>query len=524
METSTTPTTSDGTGDGATAAVERTGAAFEVRNPADGSVLRTFGADSPQRVAEVVARVRAAQPTWEALGVRGRYRWLARWRDWMLSNHKGIADTLQSETGKVRSEAGGEVPYLADLISWYGENAGRFLADEEVTPHLLPLRTKKLKVVYRPQPVVGVISPWNFPLMLSLGDAIPAMVAGCAVVIKPSEFTPLALLQTVEQGWKEAVGGPDVLDVVLGIGETGSALVDEADYIQFTGSEATGKKVMARAAETLTPVSLELGGKDPMIVLADADVDRAANAAAWGGLFNSGQICMSVERVYVEEPIYDEFVAKLTRRVSRLKQGVERDYGNEIGAMTSPNQTEIVERHVEDARARGARVLTGGRRREGPGDYYEPTVITDVDHSMELMRDETFGPVVPVMKVSDAEEAVRLANDTTYGLSASVFSGDRERGEAIARRLEVGACNVNDVMVNYLATDIPMGGWKSSGIGYRHGSYGIRKFCRTESLVITRVGGKRELMWFPYSRSKGRAMHFLMRAFGARGWRKRLGL
>jgi acyl-CoA reductase-like NAD-dependent aldehyde dehydrogenase len=523
METSTTPETT-AAGNGTRSDGHPGGEQVEVLNPADGSVIRTFSIDPPERVAEVVARVRAAQPTWEALGVHGRYRWMAQLRDWMLANHEEIADTLQAETGKVRSEAGGEVPYLADSISWYGENGSRFLADEEITPHLPPLRTKRLKVVYRPQPVVGIISPWNFPLMLSLGDAIPALIAGSAVVIKPSEFTPLSLLQIVERGWKEAVGGPDVLDVVLGIGETGTALVDAVDFIQFTGSEATGKKVMARAAETLTPVSLELGGKDPMIVLADADLDRAVNAAAWGGLFNSGQICMSVERVYVEEPIYDDFVSRLTDCVSKLKQGVDgRAYGGEIGAMTSPNQTAIVERHVADARERGARIVIGGERLDGPGDFYRPTVIADVDHSMQVMRDETFGPVIPVMKVSDADEAVRLANDTTYGLSASVFSGDRSRGEAIARRIEVGACNVNDVLVNYLATDIPMGGWKSSGIGYRHGGYGIRKFCRTESLAITRFGGKRELMWFPYSRRKGRLVHFLMRFFGGRGLRGRLG-
>ncbi len=523
METSTTPTKADAGGNGA-GADGRPHGRFEVRNPADGSVLRTLSADPPERVAEVVARVRSVQPTWEALGIRGRQRWMAQLRDWMLSNHAEIADTLQDETGKVRSEAGGEVPYLADLISWYGSKAPKFLADEEVRPHLPPLLTKRLTVVYRPQPVVGIVSPWNFPLMLSLGDAIPALIAGCAVVIKPSEFTPLSLLQIVERGWKEAVGAPDVLDVVLGMGDTGAALVDEVDYVQFTGSEATGRKVMARAAQTLTPVSLELGGKDPMIVLADADLDRAVNAAAWGGLLNSGQICMSVERVYVEEPVHDEFVARLTDRVSKLKQGVDRAYGSEVGAMTSPNQTAIVERHVADARERGAQVLTGGRRREGPGDFYEPTVISGVDHSMQVMREETFGPVIPVMKVSDPEEAVSLANDSTYGLSASVFSGDRERGEALARRIEVGACNVNDVLVNYLATDVPMGGWKSSGIGYRHGGYGIRKFCRTESLVVARVGGKTEPMWFPYSPRKGRVMHYLMRFFAARGIRRRLGL
>ena len=257
-----------------------------------------------------------------------------------------------------------------------------------------------------------MISPWNFPLTLALGDAIPALQAGAAVVVKPSEFTPLGLIEVVE-AWKEEIGAPDVFDCVHGTGEAGGALIDDVDFIQFTGSDRTGRKVMARAAETLTPVSLELGGKDPMIVLADADVDRAANAAAWGGMFNSGQICISVERIYVEEPVYDEFVAKLTKEVGGLRQGADgRKPEKDVGAMTSPNQTAIVEDHVNDALANGARALTGGKRVDGPGDYFEPTVLVDVDHSMKVMRDETFGPVVGVMKVRDSEEALRLANDT----------------------------------------------------------------------------------------------------------------
>jgi betaine-aldehyde dehydrogenase len=357
--------------------------------------------------------------------------------------------------------------------------------------------------------------------MLSLGDAIPALQAGCAVVIKPSEFTPLGLREIVT-AWKEEIGGPDVLDVVLGLGETGSSLVDNVDYIQFTGSDRTGRKVMKQAAERLIPVSLELGGKDPMVVLDDADLDRAANAATWGAMANSGQICMSTERIYVEEPAYDEFVAKLEASVKELRQGTDgREYSKDVGAMTSPNQTAIVEDHVNDAIANGARALTGGKRRDGEGDFYEPTVLVDVDHSMKVMRDETFGPVVGVMKVSDEEEAVRLANDTRYGLSGAVF-GSKRRAERIARRIECGAINVNDVLVNYLTTDVPMGGWKTSGIGYRHGVNGIRKYCRSESIVITRFGGKRELLWYPYTAKRRNLLRRLATLFNARGLRRRL--
>jgi len=496
---------------------------LDVQNPATGETIATIPIDSPQSVASTVARLRTAQPEWEAIGIEGRYRWLGRLRDWLLDNSDRVLDTMQRETGKVRADASNEPVYLADLINFYGTKAAGFIGEEKVRPHTPLLASKKLRIQYRPHQVVGIISPWNFPLILSLGDAIPALQAGAAVVVKPSEFTPLGLAEVVK-AWKEEIGGPDVFDCVQGVGETGSALVDEVDFVQFTGSDRTGRKVMARAAETLTPVSLELGGKDPMIVLSDADLDRAANAAAWGGMMNSGQICMSVERIYVEEPAYDEFVSKLTAEVGRLRQGADgRTFGKEVGAMTSPNQTAIVEEHVSDAIASGARALTGGQRVEGPGDYFQPTVLVDVDHSMKVMREETFGPVVGVMRVRDEEEALRLANDTRYGLSGSVF-GRRERAERVARRVECGAVNVNDVLVNYFAMDVPMGGWKESGIGYRHGEPGIRKYCRTESLVITRFAGKREPTWFPYTRGRRGIVGRIMRAVNARGLKRRLGM
>ncbi len=296
---------------------------IEVLNPATGATIGSVTVDSPERVAETVARVRANQAEWEALGIEGRYHWLGKLRDWLLDNHERVLDTMQAETGKVRGDTTAETVYLTDLINFYGTKAAKFIGDETRPPPLAAgWPSKKLMVQYRPYPVVGVISPWNFPLALALGDAIPALQAGAAVVVKPSEFTPLGLAEVVE-AWKEEIGGPDVFDCVHGTGETGGALVDNVDFIQFTGSDRTGRKVMARAAETLTPVSLELGGKDPMIVLSDADVDRAANAATWGGMFNSGQICISVERIYVEEPVYDEFVAKLTKEVGELRQGAD---------------------------------------------------------------------------------------------------------------------------------------------------------------------------------------------------------
>jgi acyl-CoA reductase-like NAD-dependent aldehyde dehydrogenase len=495
---------------------------FEVINPADGSVIANVPIDGPADVAATVAGVRANQPAWEALGIKGRAEWLYKLRDWLIDHEHEIADTMQRETGKVRAEAMNEVPYVTDLINFYGKKARKYIGDEKVPAHSPLMKVKKLKVQYRPYPVVGVISPWNFPVILSLGDAIPALVAGCAVVVKPSEVTPLGLGEIVE-AWKTEIGGPDVFDVVNGMGETGSALVDEVDFVQFTGSDRTAKKVLARAAETLTPVSAELGGKDPMIVLRTANLEKAVNAATWGAFANSGQACTSVERLYVEEAIYDEFLTRFVDEVKKLSQGTDGpEYGKDVGAMTFPAQVDIVQSHVEDARKSGATILTGGERGDGPGDWYRPTVIADVDHSMTVMRDESFGPVVGVMKVRDGDEAVRLANDSRYGLSASVFGSTRQ-AEAVARRLEVGTANVNDVLTGFLASDVPMGGWKDSGIGFRHGEYGIKKFVLPESLVITRFGQKREALYFPYTGERRRMLLKVARFFTARDWRRRLG-
>jgi acyl-CoA reductase-like NAD-dependent aldehyde dehydrogenase len=523
MESATQPQSATGSNGGSGETAPAGAETFEVLRPVDGGVIEPVPVDPPVRVAAAVARVRAAQPAWEAIGFNGRRRWLEGLRDWILANQDRLDDLMQEETGKVRADATLEAFYCIDAINFWSEQAPKLLADEIVTPHNPVLRTKRHKIVYRPFGVVGIISPWNFPLILSLGDALPALMAGNAVVIKPSELTPLTLMEVV-RGWREEVGAPDVLAVVNGTADTGGALIDESDYMQFTGSERTGKVVMKRAAETLTPVSLELGGKDPLIVTRDADLERAANATAWGGLLNTGQICISIERVYVEEPVYDDFVDTLKGKIEALRQGADgRGYSAEIGAMTSPVQVGIVEDHIEDARGQGARVLTGGRRKEGPGDWYEPTLIADADHSMKVMREETFGPVIAVMKVSDTDEAVAMANDSKYGLGSSVFAGDAEEGERIARRIEAGHCNVNDVLVNYNVLGLPMGGWKNSGIGVRHGAQGIRRFCRTEAITLPRLPQpKSELLWFPYSPRKRGLIRRVYTFLNARGLRNRL--
>ena len=344
-----------------------------------------------------------------------------------------------------------------------------------------------------------MIGPWNYPLTNSFGDCIPALAAGNAVVLKPSEVTPLTSLLMAERRCASAGCPRTCCLVATGDGATGAALVDEVDMVMFTGSTRTGKKVMERAAQTLTPVSLELGGKDPMIVLADADLERAANAAAYYSMQNGGQTCISVERVYVEAPIYDAFVDKSRARSPRCARASRAARAPSTSARSRSRRSSTSSPARRRRPARRARACSpAAARREGGGRFYQPTVLVDVDHSMSCMTEETFGPTVPVMKVADAEEAVRLANDSQYGLAASVWTKDAARGEEIARRIEAGAVCVNDAQLNYLALELPMGGWKASGLGSRHGAAGIRKYCRQQSLLVTRFAPPKDLHFYPF--------------------------
>src|SRR3954454_13934172 len=396
---------------------------IEVENPATGKVIATVPDLGPEDVKQIVARARAAQPGWEALGFEGRGRVMRRAQKWVLDNAERVMETIVSETGKTYEDAQlAEISYAASAFGFWAKNAEKYLADEKVKSASPLVMGRKLISRFAPLGVIGVIGPWNYPLTNSFGDSIPALMAGNAVVLKPSEITPLTSMLMAE-ALRECGLPEHVFQVATGRGETGSALVDEVDMIMFTGSTRTGKKVMERAAQTLTPVSLELGGKDPMIVLSDADIERAANAAAYYSMQNSGQTCISVERVYVEEPVYNAFVARVAEKVGALRQGVPTAVGTvDVGAMTIPAQIDTVSEHVEGAKQAGAKVLVGGHSRTGKGQYYEPTVLVDVDHSMAAMTEETFGPTLPIMKVADADEAVRLANDSPFGLSASVWS------------------------------------------------------------------------------------------------------
>ncbi|HEV2812521.1 MAG TPA: aldehyde dehydrogenase family protein [Solirubrobacteraceae bacterium] len=479
-----------------------------VINPATGREVGRVPNLSADEVAELARKGRAAQPGWEALGFEGRARIMLRAQKWVLDNSERVIQTIVSETGKTYEDAQlAEISYAAAGFGFWAKNAGEYLADEKVKASSPLVAGRKLYRRFAPLGLVGVIGPWNYPLTNSFGDCIPAMMAGNAVILKPSEETPLTSLLMAE-AMRECGLPADVLQIATGRGETGAALVDEADMIMFTGSTATGKKVMAKAAETLTPVSLELGGKDPMIILSDADVERAANAALYYSMQNSGQTCISTERVYVEAPVYDEFVAKITEKARELRQGDPSGGPGsvEVGAITFPKQMEIIEDHVKDAVEKGARIVTGGHRRAGEGQFFEPTIMVDVDHTMKAMTEETFGPTLPIMKVADTEEAIRLANDSPYGLAASVFGKDVRRAEQVARRLEAGAVVVNDAMLNYSVMELPMGGWKASGLGSRHGANGIRKYCAEQAIMLTRFALKKDLHMFPYKAGRTKVL------------------
>ncbi len=481
---------------------------LEVCDPATGRVVGEVPNDAPEVVARLVARARGAHPAWEAMGARARGRALRSARKAFVRARREIVERLASETGKPMNDVVGEVFAVCLDAGSAARLAPRALRPESVGTRLPGGKSRIVRHV--PFGVVGVIGPWNAPLTLTLGDALHALAAGNTVVVKPSEVTPLAVRRAVEA--MAASLPPDVLACTTGDGETGAALVDHVDMVAVTGSPETGRRVMERAARRLVPVLLELGGKDPMIVLEDAPIERAVNAAAWGGFFMSGQVCMSIERIYVVDAVADEFERRLAERVGRLRVGTN-DGEVDLGPLTSPRQVEIVAAQVEEAVRDGARVLVGGRRMTELGPrFYAPTVLADLRPEMRVMHDETFGPVVAVQRVRDAEEAVRLANATAFGLNASVWTRDLARGRAIAERIEAGSACVNDCILNAGDADLPFGGAKQSGVGFRHGGVdGVRAFTRPQSLRIDPGRRTRDVPWFPYRR---RPVELALRVMG----------
>jgi acyl-CoA reductase-like NAD-dependent aldehyde dehydrogenase len=493
-----------------------------VRSPATLEKIAELPVASSSDVAAAVERGRAAQAVWRETPMAARAQLFYRLRDLLLDESDKLADVLTSETGRPRAEVyGNELLYICDAIGVWAKKSPRYLRPQKIRPHFPLLKTKKIVSTHAPRGVIGIISPWNFPLTMTLGEALPALMAGNAVIIKPSELTPLSALFGAEIAVK--AGFPQhLLQVVTGYGATGEALVDHADMIAFTGSVEIGKRVMRRAADRLIPVSLELGGKDPMIVLKDAALERAAGACVWGAMMNCGQICTSIERVFVEAKVYQQFVDKVVARVRALRQGPSANE-IDIGCMTSEAQLEKVAAQVDEALGKGAKVLTGGRRNSRlPGYYYEPTVLVDVDSSMQIMTDETFGPIIPIVKVNDAAEALRLANASRYGLSGSIFTRDPVLARRLANEMQCGSVCINDSLVPFIVVDAPMGGRKDSGFGSRHGAEGIRKFCQQKTIVIDRFGLKEEFPWYPASAQKAIQARHLLNLLCHSGWRHKL--
>ena len=494
-----------------------------IRNPATGAILRTVSGGGAAQVGEAFARARAAQPAWGALPFARRANLLRRFAA-ALRDDTELLDTLVAESGKTSYEAEGiEIFYVLELTRYYTGRAGRRALADDVR-HPLVFSNKRARVIYHPRGVVGVIGPWNWPLLNNYADCIAPLVAGNAVVLKPSEHTPLTSLRVAEV-WRRLGMPAGVLEVVVGRGDAGEAIIEGADMIFFTGSQDVGRRVASRAGQRLVPAVLELGGKSPLIVLRDADLPRAARAAVWSAFAHSGQVCIRTERVLVEEPVADQFVALCAEEMVKLRQGPPpaparaHDGEVDVGAITFAPQIARAEAQIADAVARGARVVAGGARRPGPGMFFAPTLLADVTSDMAVMREETFGPVLPVMRVASAEEALRVANDSPLGLSGSVWSGDEARARALARRLESGSVCVNDVLVNYYCVEAPLGGVKASGLGVRHGPEALRQFCRVETVIEDRLLLGRlsafvdRQIGFPYRARTQRVLRWFMRMF-----------
>src|SRR5450755_4324585 len=409
-------------------------------NPATGEKLAELACATPEDVHDAVRRARQAQPVWQALPVAERIAVLKRFRRKLSEQRDQVAMLISREAGKPTAEAlTTEILVVLDAAEFCIRTAHSFLRDEPLRHGNLAMKTKRGKLVREPYGVIGIISPWNYPFSIPATETLAALVAGNAVVLKPSELTPLVALELASL--LHAAGVPEhVFQVVVGEGPAGAALLrSPIDKLVFTGSVATGKRIAAAAAERLLPVVLELGGKDPMLVLDDADVDVASSAAVWGAFVNAGQACLSVERCYVHRSLYESFAKACAEKTKQLRVGNGMDSDTDVGPMIQERQVRIVESHVEDAKARGARVLAGGSRLPELGpNFYAPTVIVGVTQDMRIMREETFGPVLPVMACADDDEAIRLANDSDYGLAASVWTRDRKRGERLARRIHAG--------------------------------------------------------------------------------------
>lgn len=466
------------------------------RNPATGQELGRAKIFSDAEVRKSVSEARSAQVAWATSSFAERSEVILRARKITLEQLNEIGELIAQETGKPVAEAiSMEVVPSLDLMHYFAHQSAELLRPEKIPLGLYNLMGRSSRVVFKPLGVIGIISPWNFPWATPLAEVVMSLMAGNAAVVKPSELTPLTALKIAEV-FHQAKLPQGLLGVTTGAGATGAALVTAGvNKIMFTGSVETGKRVAESAAKLLIPAVLELGGKDPMIVLNDANLANAARAATWGAFANAGQACASIERCYVHEDVVEKFTELVIKETKLLKQGQGDDI--DLGPMTSERQAQIVEDHLTDAASKGARIVYGGKR--GEGLFHQPTIVTNVDHSMRLMRHETFGPVLPIMTFKTDEEAVRLANDSIYGLTASVWSNNISRAQKLAAQVEAGTVMINEVVYTHALAQTPWGGVKQSGYGRTHGRLGLMELVTPVHIHVNYLPGVPDVWWFRYS-------------------------
>ncbi len=471
-------------------------------NPATGEVLEELACASPEDVHAAVAKARAAQRQWQARAVNERVAVLRRFQQMLNEQRDKVASLICREVGKPAAEAlATEVIVVLDAAQFCIRNAESFLRDRSLPHANLAMKSKRGKLLREPYGVIGIIAPWNYPFSTPEVETLGALATGNAVALKPSEFSPMAALE-LQRLLLNAGLPPDLMQVVIGEGPVGAALIEAPlDKLIFTGSVATGKRVGEAAARRLLPVVLELGGKDPMIVLDDADVEVASSGALWGAFMNAGQTCLSVERCYVHRSLYQLFLEKCREKIAKLRVGNGIDSEVEIGPMIHERQLKIVEDHVQDAIDRGARLLAGGRRLAELGpNFYAPTLLADVTGEMRVMQEETFGPVLPVAPFDSDGDAIRLANDSDFGLAASVWTSDRQRGENLAAQIQVGTVMVNDMISSFGIAEAPHGGFKQSGIGRTHGEIGLEEMVRVKYVDVDLMPRMKKVWWFGYGK------------------------